>query len=140
MFGNLAEEYGPVFSIRPPLSKPMIFLAGLKTNRWVQKHGRAYLRTRDYFNDFEKAYGAAGVLPALDGADHFRLRKFLSPAYSRARLQGQMDKLYDNGARVHGDLDRWGFLPRHVHVPGAGQRPAFARCSSASIRKISWTT
>ena len=100
LFGNLTEEYGPVFRIRPPLSEPMIFLAGLKTNRWVQKHGRAYLRTRDYFNDFEKVYGAAGVLPALDGADHFRLRKFLSPAYSRARLEGQLDTLYDKG-RAH---------------------------------------
>ena len=97
LFGNLAEEYGPVFRIRPPLAKPMIFLAGLETNRWVQKHGRAYLRTRDYFGDFERVYGAAGVLPALDGADHFRLRKFLSPAYSRARLEGQVDKLYDKG-------------------------------------------
>ena len=97
LFGNLAEQYGPVFRIRPPMSEPMIFLAGLETNQWVHKHGRMYLRTRDYFSDFEGVYGAAGVLPALDGADHFRLRKFLSPAYSRTRLAGQMDKLYDKG-------------------------------------------
>ena len=97
LFGNLAEQYGPVFRIRPPMSEPMIFLAGLETNQWVHKHGRMYLRTRDYFSDFEGVYGAAGVLPALDGADHFRLRKFLSPAYSRTRLAGQMDQLYDKG-------------------------------------------
>ena len=97
LFGNLAEEYGPVFQIRPPFSKRMIFLAGLETNEWVHKRGRRYLRTRDYFTDFEKVYGAVGVLPALDGADHFRLRKFLSPAYSRARLGGQLDQLYDRG-------------------------------------------
>ena len=97
LFGNLAEEYGPVFQIDPPFSKRMIFLAGLETNEWVQKRGRMYLRTRDYFADFEKVYGAAGVLPALDGADHFRLRKFLSPAYSRARLVGQLDQLYNRG-------------------------------------------
>ena len=97
LFGNLAEDYGPVFQLRPPFSKPMIFLAGLETNEWVHKRGRRYLRTRDYFADFEKIYGAAGVLPALDGADHFRLRKFLAPAYSRARLGGQLDELYDRG-------------------------------------------
>ena len=97
LFGNLAEEYGPVFQIRPPFSKRMIFLAGLETNKWVHKRGRRYLRTRDYFTDFEKVYGANGVLPALDGADHFRLRKFLSPAYSRARLGGQLDQLYSRG-------------------------------------------
>ncbi|WP_419950283.1 cytochrome P450 [Candidatus Palauibacter sp.] len=97
LFGTLAEEYGPVFQIRPPFSERMIFLAGLETNEWMQKRGRMYLRTRDYFGDFEKVYGAAGVLPALDGADHFRLRKFLSPAYSRTRLAGQLDELYSRG-------------------------------------------
>ena len=39
LFGSLAEEYGPVFQIRPPFSKPMIFLAGLEANRWVHKRG-----------------------------------------------------------------------------------------------------
>ena len=97
LFANLAEEYGPVFRIRLPFSESMTFLAGLETNEWVQKRGRRYLRTRDYFSDFEKVYGAVGVLPALDGADHFRLRKFLSPAYSRTRLGGQLDQLYDRG-------------------------------------------
>ncbi|MCY4397943.1 MAG: cytochrome P450 [Gemmatimonadetes bacterium] len=97
LLGHLAEEYGPVFRVRPPFAEPMTFLAGLETNRWVHKQGRQYLRTRDYFSDFEKVYGAAGVLPALDGADHFRLRKFLAPAYSQARLGGQMDQLYDKG-------------------------------------------
>ena len=97
LFGHLPEEHGPVFRVHPPFSEPMIFLAGLETNRWVHKQGRTYLRTEDYFNHFEKVYGADDVLPALDGADHFRLRKLLSPAYSRARPGGQMDQLYDRG-------------------------------------------
>ena len=96
LFADLAQEYGPVFEIRPPFAKPMIFLAGLEANRWVHKHGRMYLRAKDYFSDFEKVYGASGLLPSLDGADHFRLRKSLSPAYSRGRLEGQMDQLYQN--------------------------------------------
>ena len=104
LFGNLAEEYGPVFQVRPPFAKPMIFLAGLETNHWVHKRGRMYLRARDYFSDFEKVYGAAGVLPALDGADHFRLRKSLSPAYSAARLGGQLDQLYNQGRKYMASL------------------------------------
>ena len=104
LFGNLAEEYGPVFQIRPPFSKPMIFLAGLETNRWVHKRGRMYLRTRDYFSDFEKVYGASGVLPALDGADHFRLRRSLSSAYSGGRLGGQLDQLYSLGRKYMASL------------------------------------
>ena len=100
LFADLAHEYGPVFQIRPPFSEPLIFLASPETNHWVHRRGRIYLRSRDYFEDFEKVYGASGVLPALDGADHFRLRKSLSAAYSRKRLAGQMDELYDS-ARKH---------------------------------------
>ena len=78
----------------------MIFLAGEKTNDWVNRRGRMYLRARDYFIEFEKVFGASGVLPSLDGADHFRLRKSLAPAYSRNRLANQMDDLCDR-ARKH---------------------------------------
>ncbi|MCY4624720.1 MAG: cytochrome P450 [Chloroflexi bacterium] len=94
LFAELTQEYGPVFQINPPFVKPMTFLAGPEANKWVHRSGRMYLRTKDYFADFEKVYGANGVLPSLDGADHFRLRKSLSSAYSRGRLEGQIDNLY----------------------------------------------
>ena len=94
LFADLTQEYGPVFQIRPPFMKPLIFVAGPEANRWVHRHGRIYLRAKDYFSDFEKVYGASGVLPSLDGADHFRLRKSMSAAYSRGRLAGQLDQLY----------------------------------------------
>ena len=100
LFADLAREYGPVFKLRPPFAEPMIILAGAETNRWVHRQGRLHLRTRDYFADFEKVYGASGVLPSLDGADHFRLRKSLSTAYSRGRLMGQMEQLIHH-ARNH---------------------------------------
>ena len=94
VFADLAKKYGPVFEIRLPFKEPMIFLASPQTNRWAHRHGRMYLRAKDYFSDFEKLYGASGVLPSLDGADHFRLRRAMSPAYSRGRLAGQLDQVY----------------------------------------------
>ena len=100
LFADLAKEYGPVFKIHPPFREPMIFLAGTDTNHWVHRHGRMYLRAKDYFADFEKVYGANGVMPSLDGADHFRLRKAMSSAYSRGRLEGQLNILYRH-ARKH---------------------------------------
>ena len=100
LFADLTKEYGPVFQISPPFAKAMIFLGGLETNQWVHRRGRMYLRARDYFADFEKVYDASGVLPSLDGADHFRLRKSLSAAYSRKRLSEQLGELYDR-ARKH---------------------------------------
>ena len=99
LFADLTHEYGPVFEIRPPFAKPMIILGGPETNHWVHRRERMYLRTRDYFADFEKVYGASGVLPSLDGADHFRLRKSFGPAYSRGRLEGQLDQLYRHALR-----------------------------------------
>ena len=94
VFADLAKQYGPVFQIRPPFKEPMICLASPQTNLWVQRHGRLHLRAKDYFADFEKIYGASGVMPSLDGGDHFRLRKAMSPAYSRGRLEEQLDQVY----------------------------------------------
>ena len=94
LFAELADEFGPVFELRPPFQDRMIFLAGPETNYWVHRHGRMYLRARDYLEDFEKIYGGAGILPSLDGADHFRYRKSMQPGYSRTRLEGQLDELY----------------------------------------------
>ncbi len=94
LFAELADKYGPVFEIRPPFKEPVTFLASTATNRWVHRHGRMYLRARIYFADFEQVYGASGVLPSLDGADHYRLRRAMSPAYSRRRLENQLDQVF----------------------------------------------
>ncbi len=104
LFAELADKHGPVYEIRVPLGKPLIFLAGPQINRWANRHGRLYLRAKDYFADFEKVYGASGVLPSLDGADHFRLRKAMAPAYSRRRLQTQVGELYQH---VRGFMAGW---------------------------------
>ena len=94
VFADLAKEYGPVFEVRPPVGKPMIFLAGPSTNRWAHRNGRKYLKTRPYLAGIEKTYGAMGVLPALDGSDHFRLRKAYAPTCSEAWLAGNLDQLF----------------------------------------------
>ena len=104
LFADLAEEYGPVFELRPPFTEPMIFLAGVETNNWVHKRGRMHLRSKDYFAEFEKVYGASGVMPSLDGADHFRMRKSMAAAYSRGRLEEQLDMMC-NYAR--GNMSTW---------------------------------
>ena len=103
VFADLTREFGPVFQIKPPFSQPMIFLGGTEANRWVHRRGRMYLRTRDYFTDFERVYGASGVLPSLDGADHFRLRKSMSAAYSRGRLSGRLEDLYSHARKYMAD-------------------------------------
>ena len=76
-----------------------------------------YLRAKDYFSDFEKVYGASGVLPSLDGADHFRLRKSMQSAYSR----GTLDRSEKREAVAASSCD--GLL--HVHVCGPFLLPIF---------------
>ncbi len=90
-FAELHQEYGPVCYLKPPFQERMIFLTGPEINHWVHRNGRMHLRARDYLEDFEKVYGGAGLLPALDGADHFRYRKSIQPGYSRTRLEEQLD-------------------------------------------------
>ncbi len=104
VMAELYREYGPVFEIRPPFVENMICLAGPETNHWVHRNGRNHLRARDYFEDFEKVYGGVGLLPALDGADHFRYRKSIQPAYSRTRLEEQLDAFV---AHARTELATW---------------------------------
>ena len=104
LFAGLAENHGPVFQIRPPFQKrPITVLAGVETNYWAHRHGRNYLRARDYLEDFEKVYGASGILPALDGADHFRYRKSMSSAYSRSRLESHLGLVYHHARNFMSD-------------------------------------
>ncbi len=94
ILAHLAQKYGPVFQVRPPFQEPSTFLAGLSVNRWAHRNGRMYLRSKDYFTDIEKVYGASGLIPSLDGADHFRLRKAMQPGYSRKTLEGRLNEFY----------------------------------------------
>ena len=103
LFADLKQEYGPVFELRLPFAKPLIFLAGPGINHWAHRHGRMDLRVRDYIADFEKVYGAHGILPSMDGADHFRLRRALSPAYSRAKIAGQLGRVYHYARKFMAD-------------------------------------
>ena len=57
LFADLTQKYGPVFEIRPPFAKPMIFIAGAQANRWVHRHGRLYLKPRTILPTSRKPMG-----------------------------------------------------------------------------------
>ena len=94
-FASLAEKYGPVFEIRIPFQKNLIVLAGVKTNEWAQSKGRLFLRSKEYFEGVDKAYGVSRSMHSVDGADHFRFRKSLQPAYAPRVLTRRLDEVYD---------------------------------------------
>ena len=111
IFAHIAEEHGPVFQIRPPFQEPTTFLAGPQVNRWIHRNGRMYLRSRDYFTDIEKVYGASGVIASLDGADHFQLRKAMQPGTSRGRLEDRLHDLYGHARAFMADWNVGSSLP-----------------------------
>ena len=94
LFADLAREYGPVFELRPPFAKQSyIFLAGEEVNRWVQKHGRLFLRSKEYLASAEAAHGSSRTIHTMDGADHFRFRKALQPSHAPETFTRRLDEV-----------------------------------------------
>ena len=122
LFADLAREYGPVFQISPPFKETMIFLAGTETNQWVQRRGRMYLRARDYFVDFEKVYGSSGVLPSLDGADHFPAAQVPVGGLFPQETGGAAGGILRVRAESHGGVEGRRILPGDGHEPADDQR------------------
>ena len=94
-FANLAAKYGPVFELQIPFRENVIFLAGVKANDWAQRMGRVFLRSKEYFEGVDKAYGVSRSMHSIDGADHFRFRKALNSAYSQRTLTKRVNEVYD---------------------------------------------
>ena len=91
---GIFREYGPVVQLPFKIRKStVVALMGPDTNQWVNKYGRFYLRSKDYIQDLERAFGATRTMPGMDGAEHYRMRKSLQGAYSRAALGRKLPEL-----------------------------------------------
>ena len=91
---GIFRKHGPV--VRLPFKMggaEVVALMGVEANRWVNKHGRFYLRSKEYIQNLEAAFGANRTLPGMDGAEHRRLRKSLAGAYSRSALARRLPEL-----------------------------------------------
>lgn len=104
LFAELAETYGSVFRIRRIVGKPMTFMAGADINKWVHRNGREYLTSRIFYLDIQAEYGGAGLLPTLDSADHFRLRKVMRAPYSVKNLENELGNFFRN---ARANLKSW---------------------------------
>ena len=93
LFGTLAEQYGPVFSIDVPFQKTRIFMAGPEINQWVSRNARRIMTSGNFFRNVEKACGANGLIPSLDGAEHFRFRQLMTRVYSKERIHERLDEI-----------------------------------------------
>ena len=91
---GIFREHGPVVRMPFRMRKaPVVALLGAETNQWLNRYGRFYVRSKDYIQDLERAFGATRTLPGLDGAEHYKMRKSLTGAYSRASLARRLPEL-----------------------------------------------
>ncbi len=93
LFASMTSRFGPVFELRPPFQKPLLFLAGPKVNRWVHRNARLHMTSGNYFRKLEEACGAHALITSLDGADHFRLRKVMKNVYSEGKFSERLEDI-----------------------------------------------
>ncbi len=92
-FGNLADQYGPVFQIGLPFQETRTFLAGPNINKWVSRNARRVLTSGQFFREVEKVCGANSLFPSLDGAYHFQFRKLMAKIYSTEKIHERLDDI-----------------------------------------------
>ena len=81
---------GPVFRVRA-LHRSFTVLAGPEANLFVTREGNTHLRSREFWMDFDKEFGAARSMVSMDGAEHARMRKAQQPGYSRSFIHEHLD-------------------------------------------------
>ena len=102
---GIYERYGSVVKVPFRMGgQPVVALMGPEANHWVNRHGRFYLRSKDYIQDFEREFGASRTLPGMDGAEHHKMRKSLRSAYSRAALAQRLPELVSHCRQ---SIGRW---------------------------------
>lgn len=74
--------HGPIFRFRA-LGQSIVVMAGVEANAFVARNASTHLRSRDFFRDFGRVYGATKHLPGTDGDVHSQLRRLLGPGISR---------------------------------------------------------
>ena len=123
---EMHEEYGPVFRLGL-LGEGSVVLAGADMNQWAARRGRLYLRTRDYLEDFQSAWGTARSIASMDGADHFRMRKIYRAGNARSVVEDRLDDLFRIGR------ERIGLWLDGNSVPGEMECQRFTGCQIAQL-------
>ena len=93
--GFLTRQYlelGPVFQVRA-LNSHFIALVGPEANSFVQKNGRAFLRSYEVWRGFNSAMGAKDALMSMDGPGHIRMRKAQTRAFSGRFIEDRLDEV-----------------------------------------------
>ena len=87
-------ELGPIFRFHA-LGRSIVVMAGLEANAFVARNASTHLRSREFFKDFGRVYGATTYLPGMDGEVHSQLRRLLGPGISRSVGVSNAESLFE---------------------------------------------
>jgi len=94
-FVRCYREYGPVYRINV-FGRKQYVIAGVEAAKLMStKAGREGLRSKEFWDDFVKHYGASKTLTQIDGEEHRRLRAIMRKGFSREAAQGRYHELVD---------------------------------------------
>ena len=102
-FAEKAEQHGSAYTLNLPGTK-LVVLAGAEMNHWVGRKGRLHLRSRDYLENFQAAWGTARSIASMDGAEHYRMRKAARAGNSHNVVKDRLEELLAIGRR---SLRQW---------------------------------
>lgn len=109
-FAEQAERHGPAFELDLP-GKKLVVLAGAETNIWIGRRARLFLRTRDYLEDFQSAWGTARSIASMGGAEHYRMRKTARAGNSRKVVEDRLNEIFALGRASFADWSVGKVLP-----------------------------
>ena len=92
-FRKSHAEHGPIFRFRA-LGQSIVVMAGIEANAFVARNASTHLRSREFFKDFGRVFGATKHLPGTDGEVHSQLRRLLGPGISRGVGMANAATLY----------------------------------------------
>jgi cytochrome P450 len=96
------HEYGPIFRIRV-FGREVTVVAGLEANRLLATMG-ADLAKGGVYTVFNEQLGQDGHFSAVDGPQHFKLRRAVGPGYAMRRYTNQVPLLLK---RVRNHTHQW---------------------------------
>lgn len=86
------HKHGPVFKVNT-VNQQIIFLAGLEANQFLSRAANDHLITGEIWGSFGKSVGADKFLVAMDGEEHFKMRKVMMRGYSTKMIANRIPKV-----------------------------------------------
>ena len=84
------RTHGPIFRIRA-FNRRFVALVGPEANLLVSKMGHNFLRSYEFWRDFNDANAAMHTILSMDGPEHIRMRKAQARGYSPSVLENNLD-------------------------------------------------